>query len=93
MISFIRKSKDNDTFLVFVLNMTPVPRYNYRIGVPNSGYYEELLNSDAKEYGGSGMGNYGGKKSENIPYHGRPYSIALTLPPLAVEIFEYKVKN
>ncbi|MDG7001935.1 MAG: alpha amylase C-terminal domain-containing protein, partial [Nitrososphaerota archaeon] len=57
------------------------------------GYYEELLNSDAKEYGGSGMGNYGGKKSDAIPYHGRPYSIALTLPPLSVDIFEYKVNS
>ncbi len=93
VISFIRKSHDSETFLVFVANMTPVPRYNYRIGVPNSGYYEELLNSDAKEYGGSGMGNYGGKKSDAIPYHGRPYSIALTLPPLSVDIFEYKVNS
>lgn len=91
VISFIRKSKDVDSFLVFVLNMTPVPRYNYRIGVPNAGYYQEILNSDASEYGGSGIGNYGGRTSEEIQCQGRPFSLNLTLPPLAVEIFEYMV--
>ena len=89
VICFIRKCNDIDTFLLFVFNMTPVPRYNYRIGVPKSGYYKEILNSDAREYGGSGMGNLGGLNSENLQSHDRPYSINLTLPPLAVDVFEY----
>ena len=89
VISFIRKSKDSADYLVFVFNMTPVPRTNYRIGVPNRGYYKEVLNSDAEEYGGSGVGNSGGVHSDELQWHGRPFSINLTLPPLAVEVLEY----
>ena len=89
IISFVRKSKTPNEFLVFVFNMTPVPRLNYRIGVPQKGYYREILNSDALEYGGSGMGNIGGVHSDDIQWHGRPFSLNLTLPPLAVEVFEY----
>jgi 1,4-alpha-glucan branching enzyme len=54
------------------------------LGVPTAGYWRELLNSDAKEYGGSGMGNAGGATAEEVAVHGRPYSLNLTLPPLAV---------
>jgi 1,4-alpha-glucan branching enzyme len=89
IVSFIRKSRDSDEFLVFVFNMTPVPRYDYRIGVPVAGYYKEILNSDALEYGGSGVGNLGGLQSEDIEWQSRPNSIRTTLPPLAVEVFEY----
>jgi 1,4-alpha-glucan branching enzyme len=69
--------------VVFVGNFTPLPRYNYRIGVPRRCRYLEVLNSDAREYGGSGLGNMGVVEVEDTPYHGFPQSIVLTLPPLA----------
>ena len=67
-----------------VCNFTPVPRHNYRVGVPASGYWREILNSDADIYWGSGQGNIGGVEAVPFPYHGRPYSFNLTLPPLAI---------
>jgi 1,4-alpha-glucan branching enzyme len=67
-----------------VFNFTPVPRENYRIGVPGRGYWKELLNSDAPEYGGSGLGNFGGVEAAPIPMHGKSHSLTLTLPPLGV---------
>ena len=69
--------------MVVVCNFTPVPRLEYRVGVPSGGYWRELLNSDAAEYGGSGMGNLGGVQAAAESIHGRPYSLNLTLPPLA----------
>ncbi|MCX5718258.1 MAG: 1,4-alpha-glucan branching protein GlgB [Nitrospirae bacterium] len=88
VISFIRKGQKADNFLVVVCNFTPAPRYNYRIGVPEAGLYKESLNSDSAEYWGSGMGNANGVLSENIPWNGNPYSISITLPPLAVVVFK-----
>lgn len=88
IISFIRKSKNNREFLIFIFNLTPVPRFNYRIGVPEEGFYKELLNSDSYIYGGSNLGNNGGVWSQNYPFHGKPHSIELTLPPLAVLILK-----
>jgi len=88
IISFIRKSKNNREFLIFIFNLTPVPRFNYRIGVPEEGFYKELLNSDSYIYGGSNFGKNGGVWSQNYPFHGRPHSIELTLPPLAVLILK-----
>lgn len=89
-LSFVRKgSSINDTILV-AMNFTPVPRYNYKIGVPLGGKWGELFNSDAKEYGGSGVGNGGSVTSQPSPYHGRPHSLQITLPPLATVIFGYK---
>jgi 1,4-alpha-glucan branching enzyme len=82
-ISLVRKGKSTKQRVVVVCNFTPVPRMNYRLGVPKDGFWRELLNSDAKEYGGSGMGNLGGVLAEKEPVHGRPYSLNLTLPPLA----------
>ncbi len=87
VLSWKRKSKDGNIIIV-VLNLTPVPRINYRIGAPQSGYWKEILNSDAVEYGGSGMGNLGGVWAENIPFHNQPYSLNLTLPPLAALFFK-----
>jgi 1,4-alpha-glucan branching enzyme len=81
-LSLIRKGRSEEDSLIIVCNFTPVPRHNYRVGVPRSGYWREILNSDAKEYGGSGHGNFGGMETSPIPYHGRPHSINLTLPPL-----------
>jgi len=81
-ISLLRKSESPKDTVLVVCNFTPVPRNGYRIGVPTAGYWRELLNSDAKEYGGSGMGNLGGAHADAESVHGRPYSLRLTLPPL-----------
>lgn len=88
-LAYIRKAKDGG-FLVVVLNFTPVPRENYRIGVPKEGFYEEIFNSDAAIYGGANIGNMGGKLADKVPFHGRPYSIEITLPPLGGLIFKIK---
>jgi len=69
-------------------NFTPIPRYNYRIGVPSGGFWKEILNSDAKEYGGSGHGNFGGLEATPVPIHGRFHSLVMTLPPLSVMVFK-----
>jgi 1,4-alpha-glucan branching enzyme len=82
VLSFLRKGKRGNPVLV-ICNFTPVPRSNYRIGVPFGGYWRELLNSDAQEYGGSGTGNMGGVHASDSPSHGRAHSLTLTLPPLA----------
>jgi len=79
----VRKPKSSARSVVVICNFTPVPRVGYRLGVPRGGYWKELLNSDGREYGGSGMGNMGGAMAEERPAHGRPYSLNLTLPPLA----------
>jgi 1,4-alpha-glucan branching enzyme len=84
VLSFMRKGRSADDTVLIVCNFTPVPCYNYRVGVPRGGYWREILNSDAKEYGGSGHGNLGGMEASPIPFHGRPYSLNLTLPPLGV---------
>jgi 1,4-alpha-glucan branching enzyme len=75
-------------FLPIPGNFTPVPRNNYRIGVPTHGFYKELLNSDASEYGGSGLGNFGGLHSDEWRHHGHNYSISITLPPLSMVVFK-----
>jgi len=82
VVSLLRKGKRPEDTILIVCNFTPVPREPYRIGVPFEGFWRELLNSDAKDYAGSGMGNAGGVMAEEIAAHGRPYSISLTLPPL-----------
>ena len=82
IVSFVRRAKNPDDFLVFVFNFTPVPRYNYRVGVPKWGFYREILNSDSALYWGSNMGNQGGRHTDPVPWHGRPCSLSLDLPPL-----------
>ncbi len=84
VISFIRRAESPDNFIVCLCNFTPVPRYKYKVGVPEGGYYREILNSDSAVYGGSNMGNLGGVEAEEEAVHGRPYSLTLTLPPLSV---------
>jgi len=81
-ISLLRKTKNPKDTVLVVCNFTPVPRLEYRVGVPTGGYWRELLNSDALEYGGTGLGNLGGVNAEEKPEHGRPWSLELTLPPL-----------
>ncbi len=88
IISFIRRSKIDEDFLAVVINFTPVPRSNYRLGVPLPGFYREILNSDSSLYWGSNLGNGGGVTTDNISSHNRLYSINLTLPPLAVLILK-----
>ncbi len=81
VISYLRKDGKGD-FLIVVLNFTPVVRENYRIGVPHSGFYKEIINTDSEIYGGSNVGNGGGVWAEPIPYHLYSNSISLKLPPL-----------
>ena len=88
VISFIRKARNSSDFLVFVFNLTPVPRLDYRIGVPQNGLYHELLNSDSELYWGSNMGNGGSVTADVIKSHGRKYSLKLILPPLSCVILK-----
>jgi 1,4-alpha-glucan branching enzyme len=83
VITFIRKGKLPGDIVLVALNFTPVVRHGYRIGVPGGGFWKEVLNSDAEEYGGSGIGNSGGVSAEETTAHGRPFSLSVTLPPLA----------
>jgi len=87
-ISFIRRSQAGRPFLLFVCNFTPVPRLHYRVGVPDPGVYREILNGDSELWGGSNMGNGGYVGSEPISYNGHYHSLSITLPPLAVVVFE-----
>ncbi|HEY6366928.1 MAG TPA: 1,4-alpha-glucan branching protein GlgB [Candidatus Binatia bacterium] len=86
-VTLIRKGKSSSTIILVVCNFTPVPRYSYRLGSPRSGYWQEILNSDAGDYGGSNMGNLGGVETVPVPLHGRPHSLTITLPPLSVCFF------
>jgi 1,4-alpha-glucan branching enzyme len=88
VIGFVRYNSDKSEMLLFTFNMTPVLRENYIFGVPAKGYYKEILNSNALEYGGSGVGNMGGVHSEDIPRFEFMNSIKVTLPPLAVNVYK-----
>jgi 1,4-alpha-glucan branching enzyme len=88
IVSFLRRARDPNDFLVVVANFTPVPREGYRVGVPRPGFYREILNSDAACFGGSNMGNAGGLPSDTKPWQGQPHSILITVPPLAVLYFK-----
>jgi len=88
VVSFIRRANDQQDELVFVCNFTPVVRDGYRVGVPAPGFYQEILNSDAVEYGGSGSGNMGGVQSDPQPWHELGQSVSLRLPPLGVLVLK-----
>ncbi|HEX5000795.1 MAG TPA: 1,4-alpha-glucan branching protein GlgB [Terriglobia bacterium] len=88
VVSFLRQTRDRREIAVFVCNFTPVVRRNFRIGVPEGGFWRETLNSDAPFYGGSGQGNSGGVEASPVPAHGRPESINITVPPLAIIVFQ-----
>ena len=88
VVSFMRRGEATTDFLVVVCNFTPQPHSHYRVGVPTAGYYQEIFNSDSREYGGSNMGNLGGKWTQEWTFHEQPYSLDLCLPPLAVVIFK-----
>ncbi|MBW4470728.1 MAG: 1,4-alpha-glucan branching protein GlgB [Stenomitos rutilans HA7619-LM2] len=87
VLTLLRRGKTATDIVLAVCNFTPIPRYNYRVGVPFHGFWQEVLNSDAVTYGGSGVGNWGGKTTDAIPCNDRPFSLDLTLPPLAVAFF------
>ncbi|MFP4254917.1 MAG: 1,4-alpha-glucan branching protein GlgB [Halothece sp.] len=88
VVSFIRRAENFSNFLIIVCNFTPQPHSHYRVGVPETGFYREIFNSDSREYGGSNMGNLGGKWTQEWRFHEQPYSLDLCLPPLAVVIFQ-----
>jgi 1,4-alpha-glucan branching enzyme len=87
VISLLRKGKHPHDLILVACNFTPVPRKKYRVGVPRGGWWKEVLNSDGTEYAGSGIGNGGGVMAEAEEQHGRPFSLELTLPPLAAVFF------
>jgi 1,4-alpha-glucan branching enzyme len=86
---WLRRARSRRDLIVVACNLTPVPRENYRVGVPEAGHWHEILNSDAPLYGGSGQGNLGGLESVPVAWHGHPQSIVMTLPPLAVVYFKH----
>ena len=88
VLAFLRKSDGDDPPVAIVCNFTPLPRHNYRIGVPEGGDWVELINTDAADYGGSGTGNLGTVTADDTGWHGRPYSLDLSLPPLGALILQ-----
>ncbi len=87
ILSYLRLG-DNESVVV-VLNFTPMPRHNYRLGVPHKGVYKEIFNSDSEYYGGSNIGNAGAIEADELPWMNQPYSINITLPPLAGVLFKF----
>jgi len=88
VLTLLRRGRDPDQALLVAMNFTPVPRHNYRVGVPYAGHWDELLNTDAPIYGGSGQGNLGGVDTAPVAWHGRPQSLNLVLPPLAMIVLK-----
>ena len=92
VLSFLRRAKNPEDFIVVVANFTPVVREHYRVGVPQRGFYAELLNTDAAVYGGSNVGNAGGVAAEPVPWNDRSYSLDLRLPPLGALFLKLRRK-
>jgi 1,4-alpha-glucan branching enzyme len=90
VFTFLRRCEGDE--VVVAVNATPVPRHHYRIGVPTPGSWEEILNTDARDYGGSGHGNLGMVDTGPlaVPRHGRPHSLDVTLPPLGVVYLRHR---
>ncbi|HWC91104.1 MAG TPA: 1,4-alpha-glucan branching protein GlgB [Pirellulales bacterium] len=88
IMCFMRKAKDPRDFLAVCCNFTPVPREHHRVGLPERCWYNEIANSDSIYYGGGNVGNGAGVMAENIPWHGRPFSAAIAIPPLGVTILK-----
>ena len=93
VVAFIRRGTNPEEFVVTVCNFTPQPHSHYRVGVPELGFYTEIFNSDARQYGGSNMGNLGGKWTDEWSFHEQPYSLDLCLPPLGVLILKIDRKK
>ena len=92
VVAFLRRGDDANKIVIVVSNFTPVVRTDYRVGVPLAGYYREAINTDAANYGGSNVGNMGGVQTDDLEHYGRPYSLNLTLPPLATVMFTFEGK-
>lgn len=88
IITFMRKNKDGSDYTIIVCNFTPEVRHNYRIGVPEFKEYKEVFNSDLEKFGGSGQKNSTIIQPSEQPWHNRPYSIEITIPPLATIFFK-----
>jgi 1,4-alpha-glucan branching enzyme len=88
VLSYIRRAKNSDDYLVICCNFTPVPRLEYRVGVPEACWYSEIFNSDSSFYAGSNLGNGPGRQAEPIGHHGRGASMTVVLPPLATVVFK-----
>jgi 1,4-alpha-glucan branching enzyme len=88
VVSYLRRGRSTEDIFLIVCNFTPQPRQGYHVGVPRGGYWQEVLNSDAEDYGGSGQGNLGGLQAGHANFHGRPFSLSITLPPLAAVFFK-----
>jgi 1,4-alpha-glucan branching enzyme len=93
VIAFLRKSSSGGAPLLIVCNFTPVPRSNFMIGVPARGIWREIINTDARDYGGSGWGNLGAVESVPVGSHGRVESVSLTLPPLGVIVLRWEARG
>ena len=87
VLSFVRQNNDRTSRIVAIMNLTPVPRHNYRDGLPEAGFWREVLNSDAEIYGGSNLGNLGGVNAEAYQVHSQQFSAQFTLPPLSIIAF------
>jgi 1,4-alpha-glucan branching enzyme len=90
IVSFIRKAKDSEDYIIAVCNFTPEVRIGYRIGVPDKGAYVEVFNSDNEEFGGSGVKNEGDLWTQEVAWHNRSQSIEIRVPPLATIYLKYK---
>ncbi len=90
VITYLRKTEQENQVLLIGANFTPVPRIHYEVGVPAKGWWEEIFNSDSSIYGGSGKGNMGGVYAQGKSCHGRPFSVNITLPPLGLVVLKYK---
>jgi 1,4-alpha-glucan branching enzyme len=88
VLTYLRKAKNPADQLLVCCNFTPVVRGEHRVGVPGPGWYQEVFNSDSAHYEGTNVGNFPGCPAEEREWHGRPWSISITLPPLAVVIFK-----
>ncbi len=93
IISFMRRESSSGKWLVIIGNFTPQSHSDYRVGVPKSGHYKEILNTDGHRYGGSNLGNMGGKSTEDWAIHGYEQSLSLCLPPLSVLVFRHEEKR
>jgi len=90
VLSFVRRAKDAADFMVVVANFTPAQRDTYRVGVPEPGFYREIMNTDSEKYGGTNFGNLGGVHAEAFPWNNKPYSILLHMPALGVLFFKHE---
>jgi len=88
VIAFYRRNAGEE--IMFIFNFTPMPRFDYRLGVEKAGSYAEIFNSDARMFGGSNLGNLGNSQTIDMPWQGKPYTLILQLPPLAMTVFQFQ---